>query len=322
LIDNNLKIAALVVFRNEEKRLKTFMSNLRPFCEEILGIEDGSIDNSRAVFESEGGVLIESNSRSPWMNYGEYERRTELLLEGRRRGFKHFLVLDVDEILNFTFLEEFRRRMADLKPGNALMMQMVNLYPDEKNYISNGPWMPSYKPFAFCDSDTLQYPRAKNHFSRVPLAVENNLAIESNGVVLHAQFIPKVEFNVKQSLYRMREFMNHDASPRGINAKYNVTRLESVETHRIPDEWKPLLEYKTSSFDLQTSANMCEVMKLFEQYGVRYYEKLDIWYEVIMMDVWKKENSRKPRVASNGGVLGYVAKLVWHLRRRAGMNHD
>jgi hypothetical protein len=317
-----LEIAALVVFRNEEKRLQTFMANLKPFCSEILGIEDGSIDNSREIFEKEGGILVQSNSTSPWMNYGEYERRTELLLEGRRRGFKHFLVLDVDETLNFSFLQEFSILMADLKPGNALMMRVVNLYPDEDSYISSGPWMPSYKPFAFCDSNTLEYPRAKNHFSRVPLAAGENLTIPSNGVVLHSQFFPKVEFDVKQSLYRMRELMNHDSSARGINSKYNLTRLESLETRKIPSEWKPLLQSRDIQPDIESSANLREVMKLFEKYGVRYFEKLDIWYEPLLMNAWKQENWRKPRIASNRGVIGGIARLIWHMRQKFGKSHD
>ena len=317
-----MKIAALVVFRKEEKRLQAFMANLKPFCEEILGIEDGSSDNSRMIFEKEGGILIQSNSISPWMNYGEYERRTELLLEGRRRGFKHFLVLDVDESLNFSFLQEFRSVMANLTPGNALTMRMVNLYPDEHHYISSGPWRPSYKPFAFCDSNILQYPRAKNHFSRVPLATGDNLTTTSNGIVLHSQFFPKVEFNVKQSLYRMREFMNYESSARGINAKYSLTRLETLETQKIPSEWKPLLQSKNMQFDVESSANLVEVMKLFEKHGVKHFEKLDIWYEPLIMNVWKQENRRKPRIASNRGLIGGVAKLIWYIRQKFRRSHD
>ena len=49
-----MKVIALIPFKNEGWILPTYLSNVLPVVDEIIGIDDGSTDNSRQIMEDAG----------------------------------------------------------------------------------------------------------------------------------------------------------------------------------------------------------------------------------------------------------------------------
>ena len=62
------KVIALLMFRNEEANIPTFMRNVLPFVDEILGYDDNSTDESASLFLKNGGILIQFTPTAVWAN--------------------------------------------------------------------------------------------------------------------------------------------------------------------------------------------------------------------------------------------------------------
>ena len=52
-----MKVIGLIPFKNEEHFLPTYLSNVKPICEEIIAVDDHSTDNSRKIME-DAGVIV------------------------------------------------------------------------------------------------------------------------------------------------------------------------------------------------------------------------------------------------------------------------
>ena len=46
-----MKVIGLIPFKNEEHFLPTYLSNVKPICDEIIAVDDHSTDNSRKIME-------------------------------------------------------------------------------------------------------------------------------------------------------------------------------------------------------------------------------------------------------------------------------
>ena len=44
-----MKVIGLIPFKNEEHFLPTYLSNVKPICDEIIAVDDYSTDNSRKI---------------------------------------------------------------------------------------------------------------------------------------------------------------------------------------------------------------------------------------------------------------------------------
>ena len=52
-----MKVIGLIPFKNEEHFLPTYLSNVKPICDEIIAVDDYSTDNSRKIME-DAGVIV------------------------------------------------------------------------------------------------------------------------------------------------------------------------------------------------------------------------------------------------------------------------
>ena len=52
-----MKVIGLIPFKNEEYFLPTYLSNVKPICDEIIAVDDHSTDNSRKIME-DAGVIV------------------------------------------------------------------------------------------------------------------------------------------------------------------------------------------------------------------------------------------------------------------------
>jgi hypothetical protein len=316
------KVFALLMFKNEELNIPTFMGNIFPFVDAILGYDDYSTDNSVSKFLESGGTLIEFTPTTVWANGGENQIRQALLNEGRRQGGKFFIVLDCDETFNADFSLSFQDYLQRMTAGQSLQLSWVNLWGSEEKYCSgNSIWQPSYRDFIFRDHPTLSYGSGGLHsFGRAPKATSDFGFLrvpENHGVVLHSQFINWDRVQLKQAWYRIQEWLFSTQSMYAINKKYKITLEQNVETLPLPKHWQPKFMFQNlDTVDVNyRDWRLVEVLRIIDAYGIESLRKLDIWRGEIMSNLWKQHSSRTPRPSRWMGVREFAGFCLWYLKK-------
>ena len=88
-----MKVIGLIPFKNEEHFLPTYLSNVKPICDEIIAVDDHSTDNSRKIME-DAGVIVKG-----------YED-TEKLKGGWTCGLirQHLLIMEEKQVVRTLFV--------------------------------------------------------------------------------------------------------------------------------------------------------------------------------------------------------------------------
>ena len=103
---------------------------------------------------------------------------------------------------------------------------------------------------------------------------------------------------------RCSELIQEPNNPHGINSKYSITLLEqNVGLEEMPKSWYDGIilpevenfdpEWKESSF---VRADLLPgIYKYFEDYGVEFFEPLNIWHIPQLRNYFIKQTARRPR---------------------------
>lgn len=313
------KVIALLMFRNEEANIPTFMRNVLPFVDEILGYDDNSTDESASLFLKNGGTLIQFTPTAVWANGGENQIRQALLREGRRQGGQFFIVLDCDESFSSGFLDYFENYLQMMQSGQSLQLKWINLWGSKEKFCSaNSVWQPSFREFVFRDHPALVYGTGGLHsFGRAPKGVNDFGSLnvsEDEGVVLHAQFINWERVQLKQVWYRLQEWLHTTQSMYAINKKYRITLEQNVETLPLPPHWQPNLDFQNPDI-LDKNWHLAEIQAIIDEYGVESFKKLDIWTSEIMANIWRQYSTGTPRPSRWMGVREFSGFCLWYLKK-------
>lgn len=251
-----------------------------PYVDEMVGLDHSSTDLSAAVFtEIVGEPPFEPQTPiREWARGGEFDVRSALLQEGRRRGGTHFLVLDADEALTPQAGEYLRGNLAAMKPGSRMLMQWIICWKSTRRYrIGRSIWNLPYKDFAFRDSPLADYSLGTGiHLPRTPATPgANDLRVPSaHGGVLHFQFAFWESTQVKQAWYQCIEYLQGEKSARQVNRMYMISKEDAhAKVAPLPQEWLPKFMPSAPGKDWRSA----EVYQWFDEYGIEYFEPLDIW---------------------------------------------
>jgi glycosyltransferase involved in cell wall biosynthesis len=289
-----MKIIALLPVKNEAWILPTYLSSVLKIADKIIALDNGSTDNTRAILESAGAIVI------PYSDSGEINMsylRMELLEAGRRAGGTHFIWLDADEAFSSPFNENGREIIAGLRPGEKLSLRWITLWQSTSHYRDDGVWNDLYKDFIVCDKPgqgfTDQFlseartPGQNNSIKRLP---------ESKGVVLHFQFVAWQRVILKQSYYRMRELIEKRRSARRINATYSITLPSStITTREAPSDWFKNLILPKEFGEESTGWYIEQIFQWFDKYGIQFFEPLQIWQIEELDREFIKKIGRSPK---------------------------
>lgn len=295
-----MKVVALIPFRNEARCLPTCLASLRGIADLVIGYDDGSTDNSAALFTQYGGHCLHGEARrGSWGSGGQSVIRHALLAAGRKAGGTHFVWIDADEAFTANFTITARQRMEVLPPGHKLALQWLALWKTQNAYRDDASvWSNNFKDFIVCDDPALVYDTGFNHLGRtqgpntdgnwhrVPLA---------EGAMLHFQFMDWWFFQIKQCWKRCMELVNGFEAA-AINDKYAITlddptaRLSPVCATWVADLPLPPRESVANPWQLG------EIFDFFDQYGVEHFEPLQIWHMPELREVFVQHVGREPRI--------------------------
>ena len=286
-----MKIIALLPFKNEEWILPTYLSNVEPIVDEIIAIDDNSTDSSVEILKKSNKVKIYKNDEQLKSGWAEYNIRQKLLSLGREAGGTHFVCLDADETFTTNFVKNFKKIINRLTPGQKLVLQWLALWKSVDHYRDdNSVWSNNYKDFIIYDSPELKHDYAFLGVGRTPGQNNEETWVRLNpkfGAVLHYQFSHWKNFQLKQCWYRCSELIKMPGMEQAINNKYSITLDDPhALVRKMPDEWcvnipSPDLDNMKSSWHLNVMKNW------FEEYGVEYFEKLNIWHVKEIADLRK-----------------------------------
>ena len=308
-----MKVIALLPFRNEEWCLPSYLHNTTKIVDEIIAIDDGSIDTSVKILEDAGAKVYSSEKLIKFNSgWSEGSIRAELLKLGREAGGTHFVCLDADETFTNPLVENFQELLPQLKPGEKMSLQWLALWKSYSSYRHDTTvWSNNWKDFVVCDDPSLSYNHNQHmHVGRTPASVSdvNNESwrrLENeDGAVMHFQFSAYNNFQLKQCWLRCSELIQEPYNSQGINIKYSITLLEqNVGLEEMPKSWYDKIvlpkvenfdpEWKDSSF---VRADLLPgIYKYFEDYGVEFFENLNIWHVPQLRNYFIKQTGRMPR---------------------------
>lgn len=293
-----MKIIALLPIKNESWILPTFLSSIKKIVDEIIVIDDNSTDNSRELVKSYGGVVYE-NEKSRTYYFSEFEVRKRLIEIGRKHGGTHFIFLDADEVLTSNFQDKCKNLIEKMTPGQKIYLPWISLWKSNEFYRddSGGMFNNPPKDVIYCDDGHSGYSYAFIGVSRCPDSPKNithiNIPIEEGGI-LHFQFTDWKSNEIKQAWYRCSELINGKRSARRINYTYSYL-LDDKKAKIFPvlQTWikginLPKIDPNRSSWHLN------EILKLFNQYDIEFFEPLQIWHIKELKDEFIKRVGRNP----------------------------
>lgn len=287
-----MKIIGLIPFKNEEHFLPTYLSNVRPICDEIIAVDDNSTDNSRQIME-DAGVTVKDYENTENLKGGWPCGliRQHLFNYGREAGGTHFVCLDADETFTTNFVTNARDIMSQLKPGQKAHMQWLALWKSCTHFRTDYTvWSNNFKDFIVADDPSLGYEYGYMCEGRT-IGANNaetlrGLRLEL-GAVLHYQFAFYNNFQLKQAWCQVGELVQKGPSAIDeVKSKYSIVYLdENVVLTEMPKEWTegiPLPDIPNFDPDWNEKYFMRknllpDIYRHFDEYGVEYFKDLNIW---------------------------------------------
>ena len=291
-----MKIVALLPFKNEAWCLPSYLHYTLKVVDEIIAIDDGSIDDSAKILKDAGAkVYSADNLRNFNSGWSEGSIRAELLKLGRESGGTHFVCLDADESFTNNFVEISKESISQLRPGEKIAMQWLALWKSYTHYRHDSTvWSNNWKDFIVADSPELTYNSKQHmHLGRTPLGDHESgkshwISYPPNyAAVMHFQFSVYNNFQLKQCWLRCSELIQEPGTEGAINAKYSITLLDQgVGLQEMPKEWYDGVPFPiVDNFDPEWNEDkflrkdlLPGIMKYFDDYGTDYFKGLDIWH--------------------------------------------
>ena len=297
-----MKIIALMPVRNEAWVLDASLAAASAFADVIIVSDQRSTDGSQEICRRfPKVVLLDAPAGVDQLP----QRARWRLLDAARNFDGHNLLwcADADELTPPDLARRFfSERAGELAPGRVVECRFYNLWKSETRFRQDLSYYgPIWKPMAFVDDRIADFPRdpGRRPLHEPRMAIEEDAAaIKTTDVpVLHLQFAVWNRNQVKQAWYRCIELLSARRSAVDINAAYEVTLPEwYVHTEPVPTPWLRELKLPdAAAADRSPGWHEAEVLKLFDEHGIEFFEPLEIWHVPALRREFTRRTGRQPR---------------------------
>lgn len=144
-----MNIAAVIPAFNEEKAIAAVVTDVLPYVDGVLVVDDGSSDHTASVAQSAGATVVQHIQ-----NCGPGAAPMTGFAAARRLGFNVVVTLDADGQMSAddipAMLEPIRSDRADIAFGNRFggknripfIRRIYNTIGNTMTYIVTGKWVP------------------------------------------------------------------------------------------------------------------------------------------------------------------------------------
>ena len=279
--------------KDEEWILNLSLRQLSEISDEVIILNDNSSDKTTEVAKVyKNCTVLDYKEKENFVNMSR--RRNVLLEQGRKMGGTHFVMLDADECFSDDFQKDIRNTLSKLSKGQALCLPWTFVFKYGEQIVID-PKLSIIKDFIFCDDGVSLYEDKALSEGRTP-AIRNNYVIEENKkfAVYHFQYYAEKRNQLKQIWYRCNELIEGKRSAYRINATYLFTK--TFKPQQIINVDDAYIKANLSSIKNSDDKFLLKrITDLFDLYGIKFFEKLDIWYMKETMDIFINEMKRDPK---------------------------
>jgi hypothetical protein len=186
--------------------------------------------------------------------------------------------------------------LAKLKPGDKLAMRWLMLWREPDAYRDDrSVWAKLVKDFAFADDPDTELagaartsgPNSEDRWHKVP---------PECAAVLHYQFVPWWRTQAKQAWYRCFALIREPQEAYRINAMYRATLdTRAAHTTAVPPGWLEGIAVPAGIQDLPGAWHLGAILEWFDEYGIEFFEPLQIWHVPELRDAFLETVGRRPR---------------------------
>ncbi len=162
------RLIVLVPVRNAAPDLPGLFDSVRPFCDGIVALDDGSSDGSRELLDREPLVktVLTNPVRSSYDGWDDAGNRNRLLAAAGALAPDWVLSLDADERMDAADGEALRRFIeTDALPGCAYGFRHIPMRETDGRYLPRDQWV--HRLFAWEPGQ--RFPDQRLHFVPVPI---------------------------------------------------------------------------------------------------------------------------------------------------------
>lgn len=286
-----MKTITLLPVKNEAWVLRYTLENFSQFSDYIIIADQHSTDGSREIYKEFPKVSIIDNNSTGASN----KIRWDLLREARKiPGNNLIICLDADELLSPKAVEEMKK--IGNEKAASFRADWIQLIGDGAKYRIDGVWKENIKEFAFIDDrENVKYEEKElliDHTARIP-NIENKFKTEYP--ILHLHYMARARSEIKQVWYMCVELIN-GINPMRINHRYAVAQFSKIIPATIESKWTEGITMPPKEvFDDIYTERQTDVLNMFTQKGIRYFEPLDIWHIAKLREMFVREVGREPK---------------------------
>jgi len=300
------RVICLMPVKNEVDLLPITLPIISQYCDVIIIADQMSDDGSRELYKNFPKVRVIDNPRAGHSN----QVRWDLLKAAREYKGKNLIIsLDADEYIPPKLFAKFLNE-HDFKIGDSFRFPWVQLWKSIKYFNNTGPWYRNYQRIAWVDDGKTDYGDEvviNDHTSRVPFGFLRNCRRIDSVPIIHLQWLSWQKTQLKQALYRCTELVKDPKNYIAINSAYahsldcKKTRLSktSVEWTYSPESLNLVEKFKPTW-------HQQEIYRLFDNYGILFFEPLQIWHIAELENEFIKRVGRKPISISENKIINFI----------------
>lgn len=305
------KIVGLLQVRDEASIIEQCLRALAVYTDAIVVLDDASQDSTVEIVELLASTLtierIVINKESAWEKGTERDNLQRLLNEGRAIGGTHFIFLNADEIFVSTCAKDdwLRKKILSLPSGYSMSVPMANVWNGTSHYRDDERCSPMYWKWReidciWCDDGQMNYENNISwtssktlHISRMPSNYKGVVRVyDINCGLIHFKCANLDNLKLKKIWYTMLEYIRlrdiySDFKKECVRCankfyEYEFSGIEGNERdillREVPHSWYEGYDFFDSScYMVEIAEKKRDIIRWLEQYGVEYFEYLDIW---------------------------------------------